>query len=57
MPFDFGLEKVISKVVNGKQIYKRKGTKGHFYVDISPAKTVVFKTLKEAEKYIKNNLF
>ena len=53
MSFISESRKVISKIVNGKQIYKAKDTHGFFYVDIAPNKTMTFRTIKEAEKFIK----
>ena len=57
MSFISDARKEVRKIVNGKPIYRAKGTKGVFYVDVTPNKYAQFRTIKEAEKYIKNNLF
>ena len=46
MSFISDARKEIRKIVNGKQIYRAKGTKGVFYVDVAPNKYSQFRTIK-----------
>ena len=51
----------IVKVVNGKKVYRMKGTHGFYWVDVKTNKngtgrSANFKTIKSAVEYINKNL-